>query len=129
MACEPEREGGVAKITLADAIQRPSTVDREKLEATTEADIRRYMIEDGFDPDAAVPAEAWHIVRPPREIRERFGHTQDRFAALIGVPLATYRNWEQGRTPLPSGIQALFDILDREPEAARRALGSRASAA
>lgn len=119
----------MAKITLADAMRRPSTIDRDKLNATTEADIRRYQIEDGFDPDAEVPAGAWRVVRPPREVRERFGLTQEQFAALIGVPTATYQNWEQGRTPLPSGIRALLDILDREPEAAKRALGFGAEAA
>ena len=119
----------MAKVTLADALNRRSTVDRAKLDATTEDDIRRFMIEDDFDPDENVPAERWSVVRPPHEIRERFGLTQERFAALIGVPLATYRNWEQGRTALPSGIRALFDILDREPEAARRALTPQATAA
>jgi putative transcriptional regulator len=119
----------MAKISLVEALSRPSTVDRAKLEATTEADIQRHMIEDGFDPDEEIPAHDWRVVRPPREVRARFGLTQVRFAALIGVPVATYREWEQGRTALPTGIRALFDILDREPEAARRALESRATAA
>lgn len=119
----------MAKITLADALSRKSTVDRAKLDATSEAEIRHFMTMDGFDPDEDVPPERLSVVRPPREIRERFGLTQERFAMLIGVPLATYRNWEQGRTALPSGIPALFDILDREPDAARRALAARATAA
>ena len=119
----------MAKITLAEALQRPSTVDREKLDATTEENIRRYMIADGYDPNAAVPAGAWRVVRAPRAVRARFGLSQNKFAALIGVPVSTYRNWEQGRTPLPSGIRALFDILDREPEAARRALEAQVAAA
>ena len=30
---------------------------------------------------------------PPRAVREQFGLTQAAFAAWIGVPLATLRNW------------------------------------
>jgi putative transcriptional regulator len=119
----------MAGITSAEAMRRPSTIDRTKINATTESDIRRFMIEDGYDPDAAVEAGAWGVVRPPRAVRERFGLSQAQFATLISVPVATYRNWEQGRTPLPSGIRALFDILDREPDAARRALEPRVTAA
>jgi putative transcriptional regulator len=64
-----------------------------------------------------------------RRPAERFGFTQARLAAPIGVPVATYRNWEPRRTALPSGIRALFDILDREPETAKRALNPPATAA
>ena len=126
---QPQGESGMAKISLADALNRPSTIDRAKLDATAEGEIRAHMIEDGFDPDEQIPDAAWRVERPPAEIRQRFGLTQERFAAFIGVPLATYRNWEQGRTSLPSGIRALFDILDREPEASRRALGHKTEAA
>lgn len=119
----------MAKISLADALTRPSTIDRMKLDATSEEDVRRHQIEDGFDPDEDISDRAWRVVRPPHEIRERFGLSQERFAAMIGVPVATYRNWEQGRTVLPSGIRALLDILDREPEAAKRALGFAGKAA
>lgn len=42
----------MARITLEEALARPPDIDRAKLAATTEEDIRRYMIEDGFDPDA-----------------------------------------------------------------------------
>ena len=44
------------------------------------------------------------------------------FAARIGVPLDTVRNWEQGKR-LPAGpAKALLKILDRAPEAALSAL-------
>ena len=49
--------------------------------------------------------------------------TQHQFAAFLGVSVASWRNWEQFRTPLPPGMRTLLDILAREPEAARRALG------
>lgn len=54
----------MAKITLAEAMRRPRTVDRAKLNATTEDDIRRHMIEDGYDPDEKVPDSA-HVAEGP----------------------------------------------------------------
>lgn len=112
----------MARITLEEALTRPSTVDGEKLAATSEAEIRAYMCEDGYDADAAT--EPGRMVYPPRAVREQFGLTQAAFAAWIGIPLATLRNWEQGRTSPDPSASALMRVMAREPEAARRALGS-----
>ena len=59
----------------------------------------------------------------PQMIRERLGMTQVEFAKLIDAPLATLKNWEQGRTAVPPYVRVLLNIIDREPEAALRALG------
>lgn len=93
---------------------------RRRMAATTEAEIRRHMIEDGEDPDAAPRFE-----RPvlPREVRAKLGLTQTSFAALLGIPVATLRNWEQNRFAIEPTAQALLKVIDREPEAALRALG------
>ncbi|KQP16880.1 helix-turn-helix domain-containing protein [Methylobacterium sp. Leaf93] len=112
----------MAKITLEEALTRPVTVDRARLDATTDEDIRRYMIEDGFDPDDPSHLDGSAIVLPPRMIRERLGMTQATFAEVIGAPLATLKNWEQGRTMIPPYVRTLLNILDREPEAALRAI-------
>ncbi len=50
--------------------------------------------------------------------------TQVAFAEAIGVPVATLRNWEQGRVAPDPAARALLRILDREPEAALRALAT-----
>ena len=39
------------KMSLAEIKARPSMRDRAKIAVTTEADIRRQMIEDGENPD------------------------------------------------------------------------------
>jgi putative transcriptional regulator len=31
-----------------------------------------------------------------RKIRQRYGLSQQKFAALLGISIATFRNWEQG---------------------------------
>lgn len=92
---------------------------RRRMDATTEADIRRHMIEDGEDPDEEPRFEP---VVPPRDIRKKLGMTQADFAALLRVPLATLRNWEQNRFVMEPAARTLLDLIDREPEAALRAL-------
>ena len=57
-----------------------------------------------------------------REIRAKLGLSQPNFAMAIGVPLSTLRNWEQRRRRPNGAALALLRIIDREPEAARRAL-------
>ncbi|RVU12499.1 helix-turn-helix domain-containing protein [Methylobacterium oryzihabitans] len=61
--------------------------------------------------------------RHPREVREQLGMTQAQFARTINAPLATVKNWEQGRTTVPPYVNTLLLVMDREPEAVLRALG------
>ena len=43
-----------------------------------------------------------------REVRDRLGLTQEKFAAKLGVTLPTINRWENGRTkPSPLAIQCL----------------------
>ena len=95
-------------------------MDRARMLATTEADIRRHQIEDGEDPDAPQPP----FRRPPdvRAIRTQLHMTQDAFALAIGVPVATVRNWEQARTTMDPAVRSLLRAVEREPEAVLRAL-------
>jgi len=44
------------------------------------------------------------------------------------MPVATWRNWEQGRTAIDAPGRALLTILQREPEAVIRALQRPAAA-
>ena len=67
------------------------------------------------------------IVHIPDEIdtariRKRIHMSQSRFAAYIGVSVRTLQEWEQGRV-VPSGAaRAFLTVIDREPDAVRRAL-------
>jgi putative transcriptional regulator len=108
------------RMTLAEIKARGTQRDPAKIAATTEADIRRHMIEDGEDPDAGPPPGRLGAL--PATIRHRLGMTQAQFAKAIGVPMATLRNWEQARVDPDPAARALLRILDREPEAALRAL-------
>ena len=113
-----------SKMTLDAIKSRPSKRDRSKIEATTEDDIRRHMIEDGENPNEALSDKD---VISPWYIRKRLGMSQRDFANTLGIPVATLRNWEQNRVAMESATMALMRILAREPEAALRALGRRAA--
>ena len=47
-----------------------------------------------------------------RDIRERLGLTQEKFAAKLGVTLPTINRWENGRAePSPMAIQNLRELI------------------
>jgi putative transcriptional regulator len=90
-------------------------IDARRVDATTEADLKRQAAED----DAAGAQDAALYAR---RVRRRTGLTQADFASRLGVPVDTVRNWEQGKR-LPAGpAKALLRILDKAPEAALSAL-------
>jgi putative transcriptional regulator len=112
----------ITKLT-AEAIKgRPSQRNRAKIEATTEDDIRRQMIEDRENPNEEVSERD---IISPWYIRKGLGMSQREFANTLGVPVATLRNWEQNRVAMEPATIALMRILAREPEAALRALRRR----
>ena len=102
--------------TLDEISASNPKVDQAKLDATTEEDIRRHMIEDGEDPDAGIPANAEFVV-PPQIVREKLGMTQEEFAKALRVPIGTLRNWEQRRVGLDPAVRSLLAIIYKMPEA------------
>jgi len=57
-------------------------------------------------------------------IRERLALTQAEFALMIGVSVATLRNWEQGRRSPEGPARALLKVASENPEAVVSALAS-----
>ncbi len=57
-------------------------------------------------------------------IRARAKLTQAEFAARIGVPIETVRNWEQGKRSPRGPARALLKVIDRAPQVAFAVLGS-----
>jgi putative transcriptional regulator len=110
----------MARMTLDQIRASKPKVDRAKLDATTEEDIRRYQIEDGFDPDAE-PGPVEEVVLP-QAVRRKVGMTQEEFAAALRIPVSTLRNWEQGQVKPDPAARSLLRIVYRNPEAALGAL-------
>lgn len=59
-----------------------------------------------------------------KTIRQSLEKSQTEFALMIGVSVATLRNWEQGRRHPEGPARALLKVAESNPEAVRKALGS-----
>ena len=53
-----------------------------------------------------------------RGVRARTQLTQAQFAARIGVPIETVRNWEQGKRSPRGSARALLKVIDAVPDVA-----------
>ena len=58
-----------------------------------------------------------------RAVREGYGLSQSKFAALMGISPATLRNWEQGRRKPEGSARVLLRVVARHPEAVLEAVG------
>ena len=96
-------DGGERPISFADAKPPAPT---NSVAATTEA-LRRL--------DAAYA----------RNVRGSTGLTQTAFAAQIGVPVETVRNWEQGKRSPRGPARALLRVIEHAPAAAFAVLGGK----
>jgi putative transcriptional regulator len=62
-----------------------------------------------------------------RRVRSQTRLTQAEFAARIGVPIETVRNWEQGKRSPRGPARALLRLLDQAPDVAFSVLGRKSS--
>ena len=60
----------------------------------------------------------------PREVRKRVKLTQAQMAPLMGMSLSGYRKWEQGARRVSGPAATLLRVIQKEPEAVKRALSS-----
>ena len=52
-----------------------------------------------------------------RGLRESYGLSQPKFAALLGISVGTLRNWEQGRRRPEGSARVLLRIVAKHPDA------------
>ncbi len=52
-----------------------------------------------------------------KAIRKTLGLTQVQFAAMLGISVATLRNWEQGRRTPEGPAMVLLRVAEKNPEA------------
>jgi putative transcriptional regulator len=62
-----------------------------------------------------------------RDLRRRARLTQLEFAARLGVPVETIRNWEQGKRMPRGPARALLAVIAHAPETVFAALSSEAA--
>lgn len=59
-----------------------------------------------------------------KKMREDLHKSQPQFAAMIGVSVATLRNWEQGRRRPIGPARALLRVVLENPKAVMKALAA-----
>lgn len=59
-----------------------------------------------------------------RAVRTGYGLSQPRFAALMGISVATLRNWEQGRRHPEGSARVLLEVVAKHPDAVLDAVRS-----
>jgi putative transcriptional regulator len=92
---------------------RPKS-DSRRIAATSEEEIRRQRMDapvEGFAPSA-------------KTLRLQHGMTQEQFAAALHIPVATLRNWEQGRVAPDPAAQSLLIVFAKNPRAVLDALAA-----
>jgi putative transcriptional regulator len=76
-------------------------------------------------PGVALAAPAEPAPLPAvRDLRRRARLTQLEFAARLGVPVETIRNWEQGKRAPRGPARALLAVIARSPETVFAALAT-----
>ena len=123
------RDDGVVVQIMDDGNEAPieSKTDWARVDAMTDEDIARAVADD---PDAAPLLTDEQLAKMkvvwPADIaatRRRLGLSQTEFAAWFGISPGTLRNWEQGRRVPEGPARVLLRVIEREPEAVRRAIG------
>lgn len=65
-----------------------------------------------------------HEALSPRDVRKSAKLTQAEMAPLMGMSLSGYRKWEQGRRQISGPAATLLRVIEKEPEAIKRALSA-----
>jgi putative transcriptional regulator len=100
-----------------------SDTDWAAIEAMTDEEVEARALADPEAPPLTAEQLAWMRLLPPvKRLRERLGMTQAEFAAAFALPIGTLRDWEQNRKQPDAPARSLLRVIEREPEAARRAL-------
>lgn len=94
-------------------------IDVEKVAAAIEADAGEAL-PDLRQALAEAKAGLGRVTTPEqiivRQAREKSGLTQSAFAERIETPVATLRDWEQGRFVPPGGVLCLLRLIIKHPE-------------
>jgi putative transcriptional regulator len=119
---ECDRENPILVTGRARQIRREaSSMQRFRLKA----DGRIVELRDGQEfplAPEAVSAKVEPGMPEVRDLRRRAHLTQQEFAAKVGVPVETIRNWEQGKRMPRGPARALLAVIAHAPETVFEAL-------
>ena len=85
-------------------------------------DGRGEFIRRDLDPVAWRKRQARDYATRVKGARRRLGMTQGEFAALLGVPCGTLRNWEQNHREPSGAAKVLIEVARISPETVKAAM-------
>ena len=102
---------------------RLTPAERRRLERMTDADITAGANADADNkPLTRDELGKLRSARLVRQARQHSGLSQAAFARTYRINVARLRDLEQGRTQADSALLAYLTVIERDPEAVRRAL-------
>jgi putative transcriptional regulator len=113
---------------LPDGTTRPlpDRTDLSRVDAMTDEEVHAAAM---ADPDARpmTPGEMAKAKRVPRvrTLRRALGLAQEEFSARYRIPLATLRDWEQGRIEPDQPARAYLKAIASNPEGVWKSLNER----
>lgn len=110
----------IIRKTLKEIQASAAKAGRKKFRIPSDAEIARQIADD---PDTA-PLVTLDKLIAPQNLRRQLNMTQEVFAASLGIPVATLRNWEQGRNAIDPAARALLVLVARDPKGTLAALAS-----
>jgi len=110
----------IVRKTLKQVHAAVPKADLRKLRVPSDEEIARQIADD---PDTAPPVTIDMLIAP-QNLRRQLNLTQENFAAALGIPVATLRNWEQGRNAIDPAARALLTLVATDPEGALAALAA-----
>jgi len=124
IVAELQTDGTLVQV-LPDGSTRPleDKTDWARLRAMTDEEVTAAAM---ADPDARpmAPEQLRTARRVPRTktLRRALHLTQEEFAERYRIPIATLRDWEQGRYEPDQPARAYLAVIAHDPEGVRRAL-------
>lgn len=122
-----ETEPAMVVMTLDEIRSKPafSPEERARIEAMSDEEIERLAESDPDNPPLTdAQLERGGFGRRVRLTRQSLNMTQEAFAAALRLPVATVRNWEQGRFDPDPAARALMTIVAANPRLALAALAA-----
>jgi putative transcriptional regulator len=111
------------KVTRELADDALREIDWKALDAMSEEQINAAATSDPDNlPLTDEELDRASFGRQVRLLRDRLGLSQTAFAERFRFPVASLRDWEQGRRMPDAATKAYLTVIEREPEAVVRAL-------
>jgi putative transcriptional regulator len=106
-----------------NSVPQLSPAERKRLQTMTDAEITAAAKDDADNQpltgDELGKIRSAHLVR---QARQHSGLSQAAFAKTYRINVARLRDLEQGRTQADSALLAYLEVIEKDPDAVRRAL-------